>query len=259
MSVWYNDLRSNLKTLRHCERLEQWQNTNVDFNSTRKSVVCFRAPWEFPLINSAYKFNQKSETLSWSNLIYGRYSWCIKKVPEQSVWRIIMLTRACRVGDMCQGRATALFERNQQIDKRLGCTHSCSNATWSSYYATATNSSPCQKHSGGGVPSIIHLEIDRRVSPGTAVWIARCLALGGDSLWTLGREFVSIEIGVRVQHEKVSNGAAFKPYLLFQEGGASPLNTPDTSPSPISAGMFCVGAAIQLWFCVEKVTCCNFI
>lgn len=66
-----------------------------------------------------------------------------------------------------------------------------------------TNSNQCKKHEGGGVPLIIHTEIDRHASPEAAAWITFWLALRGDSAVDSGCEFVDIETSVRVQHERM--------------------------------------------------------
>lgn len=122
-----------------------------------------------------------------------------RRVSRESNWGIR--------GELINRKTTMLRTRHEQNIKLWANSPSHSNATRSLYSATATNSSPCKKHGGGGVPSIIHLEIDRCVSPETTVWIV-CFSA---SLWALACEFVSIEIRVRVQNDKVSNGATLNP------------------------------------------------
>lgn len=87
-----------------------------------------------------------------------------------------------------------------------------SNSTWSLYYATATNSSPCKKH---GVERCAFNNSSwdwyMCVSPETAVWIARCSALRRDSLWTCE----DWESGSEFNMRRSQTAATWNPYLLF--------------------------------------------
>lgn len=144
-------------------------------------------------------------------------------------------------GELTNRKTTGLHAQHEQ-NIQIWIRPSNSNATWSLYSATATNSSPCKKHGGGGVPSIIHLEIDRCASPETTGWIV-CVAVNSAC------EFVSIEIGVRVQHEKVSYDAApnpIPPLLMAQ------IPTQESSAAPPRCFML-----MQQWIeCGLRSTCC---
>lgn len=126
-----------------------------------------------------------------------------------------------------------------------------SNATWSLYSAKATNSSPCKKHGGGGVPSIIHLEIDRCVSPETAVWIVCCSALHRDLLWTLSVNLWVLRSGSEINmrrshmalhwtHTSSSNRMAQIPSQVF-------------SPSLVRCFML-----MQQWIASELQRTCSY-
>lgn len=104
----------------------------------------------------------------------------------------------------CASSYSVFFcEKTKQKKKRLHKKSNKCSATRSSGDAKDTNSNQCKKHDGGGVPLIIHTEIDRRASPEATVWITYCLALRGDSAVDSGWEFVSIATRVRVQHERI--------------------------------------------------------
>lgn len=62
-------------------------------------------------------------------------------------------------------------------------------ATRSLCDAKHTDSNQRKKNVGGGVPLIIHTEIDRHASSEATVWITYCLALHGDAAVDSGCEF----------------------------------------------------------------------
>lgn len=149
----------------------------------------------------------------------------LKWVPERGRERETICTRVHRAVVSCQGKNNWGITCYWQIEKQPRRSHSMSKTSgfkqirrwnssskWPLYSGAATNSSPCKKHGGGAVPSIIHLEIDRCVSPGTPVWIVRCSAFRRDLLWSLP---VNLWVWRSGSEFNMKRSDAVHPYFLL--------------------------------------------